>query len=228
MWLYLVLDVATSVFSRTSPPRTGHFDTRRRSADARVRALRATNEWRPRNSCAGRGDTSLPGRTGRTRFAISARTDLCAVASSYGGRIRGITLAYVRLTQFLDEFPPPGGRATRRVRRGTAVVCDRHSTGYLYRRSINCCSTTRTRIKSQRSTHCCANVVYPWMPTLRRNDPAASDRYFDLLEAFASAAGDSDLSRGVEATSQRSGPARASRTGLLVLLTRCAACSERQ
>ena len=35
------------------------------------------------------------------------------------------------------------------------------------------------------------NVVYPWIARLRRDDPSASDRYFDRLEADATAAGDS-------------------------------------
>ncbi|MGH8598872.1 MAG: hypothetical protein ACREXT_19670, partial [Gammaproteobacteria bacterium] len=38
------------------------------------------------------------------------------------------------------------------------------------------------------------NLVYPWMPILRRRDPAASDRYFDMLEAHAAAHGDSVFS----------------------------------
>ena len=33
-------------------------------------------------------------------------------------------------------------------------------------------------------------LIYPWMPTLRRSDPDASDRYFDLLEGYANAGGD--------------------------------------
>jgi hypothetical protein len=35
------------------------------------------------------------------------------------------------------------------------------------------------------------NVVYPWITRLRQDDPNASDRYFDRLDAYAAAAGDS-------------------------------------
>jgi hypothetical protein len=100
------------------------------------------------------------------------------------------TQAYVRLAQFLNEFPPPGGRAPGES--DEELLLSAIGLDPLFVPALD------QLIQYYADTHqepriyaLLRNVVYPWMPTLRRNDPGASDRYFDLLETFASAAGDS-------------------------------------
>ena len=99
------------------------------------------------------------------------------------------TLSYVRFAQFLDEFPPKQGRApgeTEEELLFSALGLDR-----LYVPAIDQLLEYYAATSQESKRYdLLRGIVYPWMPTLRRNYPEACSRYFDLLEGFATATGD--------------------------------------
>jgi O-antigen ligase len=100
------------------------------------------------------------------------------------------SLGYVRFAQFLEEFPQQGGPAPGESTEQllvSAISVDRLFVPALDALLEHYAATSQ----EPKGYALLRNVVYPWMPTLRRNDPDATRRYFDLLEKFASAGGDS-------------------------------------
>jgi O-Antigen ligase len=99
------------------------------------------------------------------------------------------SLIYLRLAQFLDEFPPPGGR--RSGESDEELLTAAIGLDPLFLPGIDrLLELYAARGDDERRYALLRNVVYPWMPTVRRRDPTASDRYFGLLEGYADAAGD--------------------------------------
>src|SRR5262249_30544253 len=98
-------------------------------------------------------------------------------------------LVYVRFSQFLDEFVPPNER--RPGESDEDLLLSALGLDPLFQPAIDqlldhYASTSRD---DQRYA-LLRRLVYRWMQTLRRTDPAASDRYFDLLEGYARSTGD--------------------------------------
>jgi O-antigen ligase len=99
-------------------------------------------------------------------------------------------LSYLRFSQFLDEFPPAGGRLPGESTEELmlfAIGLDPFFVPGIDRLLQYYAATSQ----GSKGYALLRNVVYPWMERLRRSDPNASDRYFDRLEAYAAAAGDS-------------------------------------
>lgn len=99
-------------------------------------------------------------------------------------------LSYLRFSQFLDEFPPAGGRLPGESTEELllfSIGLDRFFVPGIDR-LLQYYAATSQEAKGYALLR---NVVYPWMGRLRRSDPNASDRYFDRLDAYAAAAGDS-------------------------------------
>jgi len=100
------------------------------------------------------------------------------------------TLTYLRFSEFLDEFPPTSGRVAGESTEElllSAIGLDPRFVPGIDRLLLHYAATSQ----ESKGYALLRNVVYPWMARLRRDDPDASDRYFDRLEAYAAAAGDS-------------------------------------
>jgi O-antigen ligase len=99
-------------------------------------------------------------------------------------------LSYLRFSQFLDEFPPAGGRLPGESTEELLLFAIGLDPFFVpgIDRLLQYYSATSQESKGYRLLR---KVVYPWMERLRRSDPNASDRYFDRLDAYAAAAGDS-------------------------------------
>ena len=106
------------------------------------------------------------------------------------------SLAYVRLAQFTDEFHPtdPAAPSSEELLL-TALGLDPMDVTVI----DELLRYYAERGDESKRYALLRNVVYPWMPRLRRNDVAASDRYFDLLTAYATATGDDAFAAEVEA-----------------------------
>ncbi|HEY6598025.1 MAG TPA: hypothetical protein VIZ30_01875, partial [Pseudomonadales bacterium] len=100
-------------------------------------------------------------------------------------------LVYVRFSQFLDDVPPSERRPGES---DEDLLLSALGLDPLFQPAIDqllqyYASTSRD---SQRYA-VLRELVYPWMQTLRKTDPAACDRYFDLLEGYARSASDTDF-----------------------------------
>jgi O-antigen ligase len=100
------------------------------------------------------------------------------------------TLTYLRLAQFVDEFP-----SVADAERGETVeqlLLSAVSLDPMYVPAIDALLQYYAATSQGGKAYALLrNVVYPWMRRLHRNDASASERYFDLLEGVASDSGDS-------------------------------------
>jgi hypothetical protein len=93
-------------------------------------------------------------------------------------------LVYEKLAQFLTEFPPSGGPPAGESPEELLVASI--SLDPLYLPGIDqLLSLYAASGEDAKRYSLLRNIVYPWMPTVRKRDPAASDRYFALLEDYA-------------------------------------------
>jgi hypothetical protein len=99
------------------------------------------------------------------------------------------SLIYLRLAQFLDEFPPPGGR--RSGESNEELLFAAIGLDPLFLAGIDqLLMLFAAQGDDTRRYALLRNLVYPWMPTIRRRAPDASEKYFDLLEGYAASAAD--------------------------------------
>ena len=203
MWLYLV---------------TRRGDRRRLPGASRVSALR--RRFEATNSECSRLLASRSGSMATRAFRRSARRCCCieqpgrsrSPSISENRRTNSFiapcaadpwnTLSYVRFAQFLDEFPPEVNGAPGESEEELLLS----ALGFdpLFVPALDqLLALLRIDVAGiARHMRCCADV-YPWMPTLRRNDPEACARYFDLLEALRGRDRRHDLSRRVARTTTR-------------------------
>ncbi len=96
----------------------------------------------------------------------------------------------MRFSEFLDDFVPAGGRAPNESTEEllySAIGLDP-----MFVPGIDGLLRLYGQTSQESKSYALLrNVVYPWMGRLRRDDPEASDRYFDRLDAYAGEAGDS-------------------------------------
>jgi hypothetical protein len=100
------------------------------------------------------------------------------------------TLTYLRFSEFLDELSPASGRVAGESTEElllSAIGLDPLFVPGIDQLLQHYAATSQ----ESKGYALLRNVVYPWMDRLRRDDPNASDRYFDRLDAYAAAAGDS-------------------------------------
>jgi O-antigen ligase len=189
VWLYLILDVATvGVFQLQPSFGVGEFvraDERRMLQFARVAQRLNGNRGMPvlgeavllyRAARADPGSAYLKEQAYR-QFHLAMVVDPAN------------TSIYVRLAGFLGEFPPDGGRPPGESDEElflTALSFDPLCVPALDQ-LLQLYAATGQDAKAYTLLR---DRVYVWMPTLRRNNPEASDRYFDLLERYASAHND--------------------------------------
>jgi hypothetical protein len=189
VWLYLVLDVATvGVFQLQPSFGVGEFiraDERRMLQFARVAQRLNGNRGIPVL-----GEAILLYRAARAE-PESAYLKEQAYRQFHLAMVvdPANTSIYVRLAGFLDEFPPDGGRPPGETDEElflTALSFDPLCVPALDQLLRLYAATGR----DAKAYMLLRDRVYVWMPTLRRNNPEASDRYFDLLERYASAEND--------------------------------------
>ncbi len=77
------------------------------------------------------------------------------------------TLSYVRFAQFLDEFPPSRSGARRIERRTVAFALG--SIRFSFRRIDQLLEYYAATSQESKGYELLRGIVYPWMPTLRRN-----------------------------------------------------------
>jgi O-antigen ligase len=189
MWLYLALDVATvGVFQGQSSLGLGAFvraDEHRMLEYARVAQRINGNRGIP-----ALGEAILLFRAARAEPNSSYLPE-----RAYQQFHRALavdpwnTLIYLRLAQFLEEFPPSAGRAPGESTE--ELLLSAISLDPLYVPAIDQVLQHYAATSHESKSYALLrNVVYPWMARLRRDDPKASDRYFDLLQGYAAAAQD--------------------------------------
>jgi O-antigen ligase len=190
VWLYLVLDVATvGVFQLQPSFGVGEFiraDERRMLQFARVAQRLNGNRGMPVL-----GEATLLYRAARAEPESAYLKEQAYRQFHLAMLVDPVnTWIYVRLAGFLDEFPPDGGRPP-----------PGESAEELFLTALSfdplCVPALDQLLQLYAATGQDAKAymllrdrVYVWMPTLRRNNPEASDRYFDLLERYASADND--------------------------------------
>ncbi len=100
------------------------------------------------------------------------------------------TLTYVRFSEFLDDFVPAGGRAPNESTE--ELLYSAIGLNPMFVPGIDGLLRLYSQTSQESKSYALLrNVVYPWMGRLRREDPDASDRYLDRLDAYAGEAGDS-------------------------------------
>jgi hypothetical protein len=190
MWLYLALDVAiVGVFQ--NQPTLGLTTPIRADAHRMLEFARVAQRLN--------GDRGIPALGEAVLLYRAAREEpdsLYLREQTYEQFHRALSvdpwnsLGYLRFAQFLEEFPRQGGPAPGESTEQlllSAISVDRLFVPALDALLEHYAATSQ----EPKAYALLRNVVYPWMPTLRRNDPDATRRYFDLLEKFASAGGDS-------------------------------------
>ena len=194
MWLYLVLDVAiVGVFQ--DQPAAGLVTSIRGDEKRMLEFSRVAQRINGDRGIPALGEAMLLYRAARVEPDSRYLKD-----HTYEQFHRAMAvdpwnpLIYVRFAQFLDEFVPPSER--RPGESDEDLLLSALGLDPLFQPAIDqllqyYASTSRD---SQRYA-LLRGLVYPWMQTLRSNDPAASDRYFDLLEGYARSAGDARFSR---------------------------------
>jgi hypothetical protein len=106
-------------------------------------------------------------------------------------------MIYVQFAEFLDGFVPPGQRAPGES--SEELLAASIGLDPVYLPGIDgLLALYAARGDDGKRYALLRKLVYPWMPTVRRRDPAASDRYFELLKQYASSAGDTAFLDEVE------------------------------
>jgi hypothetical protein len=189
MWLYLALDVATAgVFQ--NQPSLGLVSSITAHEDRMLEYARIAQRINGNRGLPVIGEAVLLHRAVRSEpdsHYLREKTYLTfqrALAVDPWN-----TLTYLRFSEFLDEFPPASGRGPNESTEDlllSAIGLDP-----LFVPGIDGLLQHYTATSEESKGYALLrNVVYPWMARLRRDDPNASDRYFDRLAAYAAAAGD--------------------------------------
>jgi O-antigen ligase len=189
MWLYLVLDVAVvGVFQ--DQPTFGLLSSIRGDEPRMIRFSRVAQRMNGSRGIPALGEAVLLYRAARAEPESRYLRD-----ATYRQFHRAIEvdpwnpLIYVRFSQFLDEFGQTGQRSPGESDEDlllSAIGLDPIFVPALDQLLLHYASTSQ---ESKRYS-LLRRWIYPWMQILRRNDPGASDRYFELLEGYASAQGD--------------------------------------
>ena len=99
------------------------------------------------------------------------------------------TLAYVRLSQFLDDFPLQGERP--KGESDEELLTQALSFDPLCVPCIDQLLLHYAAIGRDDQRYALLRErTYPWMTVLRKKDPEATDRYFDILKGYAQQSGD--------------------------------------
>ena len=190
MWLYLALDVATAgVFQ--GQPSLGLVAPIRGNEQRMLEYARVAQRLNGNRGIPVLGEAILQYRAARAEPDSHYLREQC-----YRAFHRALvvdpwnTLTYLRFAQFLDEFPPVGGRAPGES--SEQLLLSAVGLDPLFVPGIDyLLQHYAAKSQEAKGYALLRNVVYPWIARLRRNDPKASDRYFDRLEADATAIGDS-------------------------------------
>jgi hypothetical protein len=189
MWLYLVLDVAVvGVFQ--DQPAAGFVTSIRGDEKQMLRFSRIAQRLNGNRGIPALGEAVLLYRAARVKPESRYLKD-----RTYEQFHRAMEvdpwnpLIYVRLSQFLDEFVPPGER--RPGESDEDLLLSALGLDPLFLPAID--QLLQHYASMSRDTQRYAllrGLVYPWMDALRRSDPEACERYFDLLEGYARSAKD--------------------------------------
>lgn len=189
MWLYLALDVATlGVFQGQSS--LGLVTPIRSDEHRMLEYARVAQRLNGNRGIPALGEAILLYRAARTepdsRY-LPEQTYLTfhrALAADPWN-----TLTYLRFAQFLDEFAPKGqrppGESTEQLLL-SAIGLDPLFVQGIDQLLQHYAATSQ----ESKGYALLRSVVYPWIARLRVVDPSASDRYFDRMEADATAMGD--------------------------------------
>jgi len=107
------------------------------------------------------------------------------------------TLAYVRLSQFLDDFPMQGERPKGESDEElltTALSFDPLCVPCIDQLLVHYAAIGR----DDERYALLREKTYPWMTVLRKKDPEATDRYIEILKAHAQQTGDAGFAEELE------------------------------
>ena len=192
IWLYLALDVATvGVFQ--GQPTFGLVKSIRADEQRMLEFARIAQRINGERGIPALGEAILLHRAARAEPESNYLPE-----QAYRQFHRAISadpwnsLTYVRFAQFLDDFPLAGGRPSGESDEELLLAALAPNPLFVPALDQLLAYYAATSEESKRYA-LLRGSIYPWMPTLRRNDPDASDRYFDLLEGYASANGDENF-----------------------------------
>ncbi len=190
MWLYLALDVATvGVFQ--GQPSLGLATSIRGDDQRMLEYARVAQRLNGNRGIPVLGEAILLYRAARAEPDSHYLPEQAYLAFHRALAVDPWnTLTYLRFAQFLDEFTPVGRRApgesTEQLLLSAIGIDPLFVPGVDY--LLQHYAATSQEGKGYALLR---NVVYPWIARLTRQDPKASDRYFEHLEADATATGDS-------------------------------------
>lgn len=192
MWLYLVLDVAiVGVFQ--DQPSFGFASSIRGDEPRMIGFSRIAQRMNGSRGIPALGEAVL-----LYRAALAEPDSRYLRDGTYRQFHRALAvdpwnpLIYVRFSQFLGEFIQPAERAPGESDEDLLLSAIGLDPIFVPALDQLLHHYAITRQESKRYS-LLRRWIYPWMQILRRNDPDASDRYFELLEGYAVAQGDTEF-----------------------------------